>query len=144
MKEQDIIQYFAEQEAQQKTAEEKKAKEATAKIRKKIRNHPSTDQEGAGTFNLDNADPMYMKLNAFFDIPDADQSDPSSQEKLKDIYLWTKQKLGTDSLTNIKLEIRKIQNKLGRATADYKKVYQFIRLSNEKDLLKEEMKLLKG
>ena len=140
MKEQDIIQYFAEQEAQQKFEEEKKAKEATAKIRRSMKKRPQL--EGVGSSNLDSQDIMYLSLNQLFDVSDADKSDPSTQDKLKDIYLWGKEKSNSNDPIGIKLEIRKLQNKLGKSDATYQKLYQYVRLTKEQSLLKEEMKLL--
>ena len=140
MKEQDIIQYFAEQEKQQQAEEEKKVKEATAKIRQSIKKRPQL--EGIGSSNLDSQDIMYLSLNQLFDVPDADKSDPSTQDKLRDIYLWAKEKSGSNDLIGIKLEIRKLQNKLGKEEATYQKLHQYIRLMKEKSLVKEEIKLL--
>ena len=85
MKEQDIIQYFAEQEAQQKSEEEKKAKEATAKIRRSMKKRPQL--EGVGSSNLDSQDIMYLSLNKLFDIPDADNQTHQRKINLK-IFIY--------------------------------------------------------
>lgn len=89
-------------------------------------------------------DENYMRLAEFFNMERDEKED--NLEALKEVYDWAKEKTASEEPIDILLHLRSIERTLlGDATEPrLTKLRRFIALSNDKENIEKEMKLLKG